>query len=1823
MNHASPLTKAVGSPAVNFPFPPGLLTVLGLLLWPAPASAQVEPPVLWTFITSFPADVVVPAETPEGGVVIVRRERPSRVQKIQSNGTLAWQHDLTWEGVGWPVVLEDGAVLIAEGAPSFGVGRLRCYEADGTVRWNFEPGGSPVIPPVVEANGKIWIACTDPDTPPTTALIRLSRSGELELRRSLGVWVHGPGAILADGQLILPMDGRVVSIDSSGTTRWSTEPHLTQAAAPALAADGTIVVTSANGWLLLVNPDGSIRRKHWPGLEMMAPLIGADGTLYVLRSDGKIDVRDRHGELIRQLQPPTFPDIWPGQLAPALANNGWLWLPLRNGQIVAYGPAGDLVARWSPPASTFSGGAPLLRTDGSLVVGFYDFRVRAFGNVGAPLPDGWPLLGGNPARTAHQMPLPLPEAPTGLTATKTNNAVRLEWDLPPGLVTCEVWRGGSANFTEAVRVAAFLVEREWTDRDVVAGYEYWYWVRARNAAGYGPLVGPVHLRIEVPVPGGFVARLKVAEAPLSAPAQGPDGTLYLGDFKGGVTALAPNGTRNWRFATGREEAISMPLVAPDGSVCFTATLSGIFCLNPDGTLRWNLPYRQPYTAPPPPPALNGQGLLFVHGIQGDNQWALWISLAGEVLQTNWFGNDRGDYSAAVFAADDSFWVGGNSGLGRRDRLGTILWAVTASSSPRAWPLALDRDAEVLSGGRGSASGLSRFASDGRLLWQVGTNGVTAGAVVDEEGIAYFGDQAGLFRAVTRNGEVRWSVETGAPVSCTPALGNPDLVYVATEAGHLLALDRASGEERWRGELGARPLGGLLVAEPTELVVSTEDGVLHRVQLAGGVMADAPWPMLGRNAVHHGRLPAPLPALLAPEPVAATDAATNSTVVVTWNPVPGAAWYEVFRAPSPDLAGAVPLVTNVTRTWSFTDFFVPGNQPHWYWVRAAGTDGSGPWSEPVKGSQGARLWRVALSGRLHGPPVVTDDGTVVVLARTGPEFRATLVALSGATGAELWRRSTGETNFLFPARSMAPVMAEDGRIFFPGRRALACVSSTGELLWEMTGLTEAPEGLMALTRSGLLIYPSGNSIVARRATDGLLLWQMDASDSGVADPVVATDGTIWVCNPQIPPGISVINPNGTKRYSLRYAASLPPALSRSGHLIFPDRGQLMQVLQPDGIGAPLNNTLRSAVQGLAPAADQLAFVRVGAAPEVFVLNTNAQVLRRFPAGGRLNAGVISAVDREGNWYLAGATEVRMLSSTGAVLAVWSLASPPAPSGLVLSQDGTLFVAELSSLAAFRGATPPADDAWAMPRKDRRNSASWEEGLPTPELPTDFAPEPLASVNIATLRWNRPNTLTLLELWSGDSPRFEDAVRVLGPMLDQTNYTDWARQPGSTAYYWLRALDLNGQEVGRLGPVVSTTATGANLAWTAPLSWTGGQLSLAPDGTLYHLLQELTAYRPDGSVRWQQTEVRGFTGSQPVVAVDNTILGWRGREIYALSPEGVVQWRHMLQPLQSAAAEVAVSESGLVLVAGAFGLQALRLDGQKLWSVWDEAFNAVALGHDDTVYAVTQTSRQLRCFAPDGQLRWTAAVAGVFGRGLALDSTGRLLTPGSDLRLRWFTSLGEVAAELAFEGAPGEAVHSPVNLAVPLLRSKIYPDLIALLEATGARQTQVPLACSALTAAADGSWLVSSQGRLVCLAADGTLRWAYDLPAAAGTLSPTVLTPEGRIYFAGGATLYALDSALRPAATGWYTTRANNRRTGQWLPPQPLRPRFLGIARHPDGTVELQITTPPGTTNELQSTTDWQVWTVQNTFTGRSEAVSLQLAAPPTERAVFFRVRTIGP
>ncbi len=91
----------------------------------------------------------------------------------------------------------------------------------------------------------------------------------------------------------------------------------------------------------------------------------------------------------------------------------------------------------------------------------------------------------------------VPPAPQELTASDgtENGKVVVTWQAVSGAVNYLVYRALSADGTPAL--LATVEETTYEDTAVTVGTTYWYWVRACNASGCGPLAGP-----ESGTPGG-------------------------------------------------------------------------------------------------------------------------------------------------------------------------------------------------------------------------------------------------------------------------------------------------------------------------------------------------------------------------------------------------------------------------------------------------------------------------------------------------------------------------------------------------------------------------------------------------------------------------------------------------------------------------------------------------------------------------------------------------------------------------------------------------------------------------------------------------------------------------------------------------------------------------------------------------------------------------------------------------------------------------------------------------------------------------------------------------------------------------------------------------------------------------------------------------------------------------------------------------------------------------------------------------------------------------------------------------------------------------
>ncbi len=86
-------------------------------------------------------------------------------------------------------------------------------------------------------------------------------------------------------------------------------------------------------------------------------------------------------------------------------------------------------------------------------------------------------------------------------------------------------------------------------------------------------------------------------------------------------------------------------------------------------------------------------------------------------------------------------------------------------------------------------------------WQVRLGGSIYAPVAARDGIAYIGTTAGVLNAVNiSDGSIAWAFPAGRPIH-GEALPTPDAVYFACDDGFLYRLDRSTGKQVWRYDLG--------------------------------------------------------------------------------------------------------------------------------------------------------------------------------------------------------------------------------------------------------------------------------------------------------------------------------------------------------------------------------------------------------------------------------------------------------------------------------------------------------------------------------------------------------------------------------------------------------------------------------------------------------------------------------------------------------------------------------------------------------------------------------------------------------------------------------------------------------------------------------------------------------------------------------------------------------------------------------------------------------------------------------------------------------------
>ncbi len=238
----------------------------------------------------------------------------------------------------------------------------------------------------------------------------------------------------------------------------------------------------------------------------------------------------------------------------------------------------------------------------------------------------------------------------------------------------------------------------------------------------------------------------------SAPAVGPDGTIYLGTWGGKLWAINPDGTKKWAFLTGNEIR-SAPAIGLDGTVYFGSRDRKFYAVRASGKKQWEF---QTGGWVDSSPALAQDGTIYFGSwdknfyalnADGKKQWQ--FSTAGEIV------------SSPAIGADGTIYFGSH-----------------------------DRK-------------LYALGPDGNKKWEFATGGpILSSPALDKDQGLYFTSVDGFLYALNLDGSLRWRLRTGSISESSPVIGPDGTIYVGTQQ-HLWAIG-ADGQKKWGRENSGDP-----------------------------------------------------------------------------------------------------------------------------------------------------------------------------------------------------------------------------------------------------------------------------------------------------------------------------------------------------------------------------------------------------------------------------------------------------------------------------------------------------------------------------------------------------------------------------------------------------------------------------------------------------------------------------------------------------------------------------------------------------------------------------------------------------------------------------------------------------------------------------------------------------------------------------------------------------------------------------------------------------------------------------------------------------------
>ena len=799
----------------------------------SPACGPLGPHLHWSYPVEFPYSGSLVAT--DGNIYYV--ENNGDILALDPQGQLRWKREFFGSSNASPALASDGSILVSGQLLPGWVNGLHAFGPDGELRWTaelMEGAGSPVI----SAQGSILLPASGYMlSVDNSGTLQWSYSDEGQLFQALTVDEQGNSYFAA--QLNYPplAGSRLYALDSAGSLRWTRPVAGNIFAAPVISPDGRILVLSSLGRLYSFTQDGVLSwSRQLADYAWDAPALDNAGRIYLGLPDGRLMALDADGNELWEVNCPSTPAV-----SPVLDAAGRIYMSCADGSLLAYNADGSQA--WLKISAGQYAGRLALTPDGGLLCAADELRL--YGSA-------------------------LPVENLVASDGAFHDRVQLHWDAAADCIGYELQLRPLLPANGDWQALAQIDNAESTQythlRDAVTGppclYDtpYSYRIRALDApgnggawsssdSGYSYRQAVMGLRALRPgyvdrvrldwqaVVGATAYRLQYREADELEPADWMDlaTTEDAADTSFNHTAQTPAG-RECAYATlyeYRAAALFDDGQSEDWSAVVRgqrqdnwtmyghdATHSGRSLASGPATDR--LAWDFEARQPILGSAVCGSDGSIYFGCYNRKLYALHPD--GSL---NWTFTTGYPVSAAPCVAPDGTIYVGSDRLYALDSEGRLLWT-NDDVYNIYYPFVLDQAGNIIVGG----GQLHEIDPDGVELWQVAAT-VSSAPALDDNGGIYLASGNSLL-ALDGQGSERWQYDAGVELEASPAI-TADGGILCPGSGNTLLLINPDGSLRWQFAASGRIIGGTAQGTGGQIYFGTASGSLQALNLQGSLL----------------------------------------------------------------------------------------------------------------------------------------------------------------------------------------------------------------------------------------------------------------------------------------------------------------------------------------------------------------------------------------------------------------------------------------------------------------------------------------------------------------------------------------------------------------------------------------------------------------------------------------------------------------------------------------------------------------------------------------------------------------------------------------------------------------------------------------------------------------------------------------------------------------------------------------------------------------------------------------------------------------------------